>query len=94
MARAADGGHADTVPLSIFRLLSAGGCDAAERRRRSESSRDPYFSAGKHAWLRRHDDAVARARTRGMLRMGNVDAFLCDRLWAGFVTGDAAEPVA
>jgi len=60
--------------------------DAAEIRRRSGLPLDPYFSAGKLAWLVRHDDAVAQARTRGTLRMGNVDAFLCDRLGAGFVT--------
>lgn len=60
--------------------------DAAEIRRRSGLPLDPYFSAGKLAWLLRHDAAVERARTRGTLRMGNVDAFLCDRLGAGFVT--------
>lgn len=60
--------------------------DAAEIRRRSGLPLDPYFSAGKLAWLLRNDDVVARSRTRGTLRMGNVDAFLCDRLGAGFVT--------
>jgi glycerol kinase len=47
---------------------------------------DPYFSAGKLAWLLEHDDAVARAREAGTLRMGTVDSFLCDRLGAGFAT--------
>jgi glycerol kinase len=47
---------------------------------------DPYFSAGKLAWLLEHDDAVARAQEAGTLRMGTVDSFLCDRLGAGFRT--------
>ena len=47
---------------------------------------DPYFSAGKLAWLLEHDQAVSRARETGTLRMGTVDAFLGDRLGAGFCT--------
>jgi glycerol kinase len=50
---------------------------------------DPYFSAGKLAWLLEHDDAVARARDSGTLRLGTVDSFLCDRLGAGFRTDPA-----
>jgi glycerol kinase len=50
---------------------------------------DPYFSAGKLAWLLEHDEAVARAREAGNLRMGTVDSFLCDRLGAGFATDPA-----
>jgi len=50
---------------------------------------DPYFSAGKLAWLLEHDDAVARAREDGTLRMGTVDAFLCDRLGSGSCTDPA-----
>jgi glycerol kinase len=50
---------------------------------------DPYFSAGKLAWLLAHDDAVAGARGAGTLRMGTVDSFLCDRLGAGFATDPA-----
>ena len=57
-----------------------------EIRRRSGLPLDPYFSAGKLAWLLEHDDAVARARDAGSLRMGTVDSFLCDRLGAGFAT--------
>jgi len=57
-----------------------------EIRRRSGLPLDPYFSAGKLAWLLEHDDAVAAALGRGTLRMGTVDAFLCDRLGAGFAT--------
>ncbi len=47
---------------------------------------DPYFSAGKLAWLLEHDEAVQRALQQGSLRMGTVDSFLCDRLGAGFAT--------
>ncbi len=50
---------------------------------------DPYFSAGKLAWLLEHDDAVGRARDAGTLRMGTVDSYLCDRLGAGFATDPA-----
>jgi glycerol kinase len=47
---------------------------------------DPYFSAGKLAWLLEHDDAVARACEAGTLRLGTVDSWLCDTLGAGFAT--------
>jgi glycerol kinase len=47
---------------------------------------DPYFSAAKLAWLLEHDAGVQSAREAGMLRMGTVDSFLCDRLGAGFAT--------
>ncbi len=47
---------------------------------------DPYFSAGKLAWLLAHDGAVARARERGTLRLGTVDAFLAERLGGRFAT--------
>jgi glycerol kinase len=47
---------------------------------------DPYFSAGKLAWLLEHDDTVGRALDEGRLRLGTVDSFLCDRLGAGFAT--------
>jgi glycerol kinase len=60
--------------------------DEAEIRRRSGLPLDPYFSAGKLAWLLEHDEAVARAREAGTLRMGTVDSYLCDRLGAGFAT--------
>ncbi len=60
--------------------------DEAEIRRLSGLPLDPYFSAGKLAWLLRHDAAVGAARKRGTLRMGTVDAFLTDRLGGGFHT--------
>jgi glycerol kinase len=60
--------------------------DEQEIRRRSGLPLDPYFSAGKLAWLIEHEDAVQKARDRGTLRMGTVDSFLCERLGAGFAT--------
>lgn len=60
--------------------------DEDEIRDRSGLPLDPYFSAGKLAWLLENDDAVASAREAGTLRMGTVDSFLCDRLGAGFAT--------
>ncbi len=47
---------------------------------------DPYFSAGKLAWLLEHDAAVQQARDAGTLRLGTVDAFLADRLGGRFAT--------
>lgn len=47
---------------------------------------DPYFSAGKLAWLLEHDAAVRRAQEAGTLRLGTVDAFLTDRLGDVFAT--------
>jgi glycerol kinase len=55
-------------------------------RDRSGMPLDPYFSAGKLAWLLEHDDALTRALDEGRLRLGTVDSFLCDRLGAGFAT--------
>jgi glycerol kinase len=57
-----------------------------EVRERSGMPLDPYFSAGKLAWLLENDTAVQHALDAGTLRMGTVDAFLCDRLGAGFAT--------
>jgi glycerol kinase len=57
-----------------------------EVRRLSGMPLDPYFSAGKLAWLLEHDVAVQAALDAGTLRMGTVDSFLCDRLGAGFAT--------
>ncbi|MGH3370430.1 MAG: FGGY family carbohydrate kinase, partial [Nocardioidaceae bacterium] len=68
----------------LDRLEADGRAD--EVRRRSGMPLDPYFSAGKLAWLLEHDDEVARSRDRGTLRLGTVDSFLCDRLGAGFAT--------
>ena len=53
---------------------------------RSALPLDPYFSAGKLAWLLANERAVQRARERGTLRLGTVDAFLTDRLGGRFAT--------
>jgi glycerol kinase len=68
----------------LDRLEAEGRAEAVVER--SGMPLDPYFSAGKLAWLLEHDVAVARARDAGTLRLGTVDAFLCDRLGAGFAT--------
>ena len=47
---------------------------------------DPYFSAGKLTWLLEHDAGVQRARREGSLRLGTVDAYLCERLGGRFAT--------
>jgi glycerol kinase len=54
--------------------------------RRSGLPLDPYFSAGKIAWLLEHDQTVAASLADGSLRIGTVDSFLCERLGAGFAT--------
>jgi len=59
---------------------------ADEIRERSGMPLDPYFSAGKLAWLLEHDPDTAAAVEAGTARMGTVDSFLCDRLGAGFAT--------
>ncbi len=71
----------------LDRLEADGRAD--EVRERSGMPLDPYFSAGKLAWLLEHDEAVGRARDAGTLRLGTVDSFLCDRLGAGFATDPA-----
>ncbi|HMD57113.1 MAG TPA: FGGY family carbohydrate kinase [Solirubrobacteraceae bacterium] len=47
---------------------------------------DPYFSAGKLAWMLAHEQRVEAARAAGSLRMGTLDAFISERLGAGFET--------
>jgi glycerol kinase len=47
---------------------------------------DPYFSAGKLAWLIENEEPVRSAAAAGSLRMGTVDSFLCDRLGGGWRT--------
>src|SRR5207302_4773983 len=69
----------------ILDRLADQGCEP-EICRLSGMPLDPYFSAGKIAWLLEHDAAVGAALARGSLRIGTVDSFLCDRLGAGFAT--------
>jgi glycerol kinase len=54
--------------------------DADEIRRRTGLPLDPYFSAGKLAWLLEHEDLGDD------FRLGTVDAFLTDRLGGVFAT--------
>lgn len=68
----------------LTRLAKDGRAEGVARR--SGMPLDPYFSAGKIAWLLEHDAAVGRALACGTLRIGTVDSFLCDRLGAGFAT--------
>src|SRR5262249_12617559 len=75
----------DKRSQEILDRLTAEG-RAEEIRRRSGMPLDPYFSAGKLAWLLEHDDAVAKAVEAGTARLGTVDSFLCDRLGADFAT--------
>jgi glycerol kinase len=59
---------------------------AAQVRERSGMPLDPYFSAGKLTWLLEHEQSVADAGDAGKLRLGTVDAWLCERLGTGFTT--------
>jgi glycerol kinase len=68
----------------LDRLETDGRAD--EIRERSGMPLDPYFSAGKLAWLLEHDERVAKAVDAGTARLGTVDSFLCDRLGADFAT--------
>jgi glycerol kinase len=67
-------------------IAGTGAGGAARVVERSGLPLDPYFSAGKLAWLLDNDDGVRRARDAGSLRLGTVDAFLTDRLGARFAT--------
>jgi len=62
------------------------GDDADLVRERSKLPLDPYFSAGKLAWLLRNDERVASAVEAGTARLGTVDAWLTDMLGGGYVT--------
>jgi glycerol kinase len=62
------------------------GIDGRSVEERSGLPLDPYFSAGRIAWLLEHDQSVRRARDAGKLRVGTVDAFLTDRLAGRFAT--------
>jgi glycerol kinase len=89
----ADSGRALTPVVTWQDKRSQEVLDRLERRGLGERIRelsglplDPYFSAGKLAWLLEHHPEVERARENETLRMGTVDSFLCDRLGAGFRT--------
>ena len=53
---------------------------------RSGLPRDPYFSAGKIAWLLQEGSGLDKARAAGKLRLGTVDAFLRESLGGRFAT--------
>ena len=78
----------DKRSQEILDRLVADGTDA-EVIERSGMPLDPYFSAGKLAWLLEHDETVRDAVAAGTARLGTVDSFLCDRLGAGFATDPA-----
>lgn len=60
--------------------------DAEEIAERSGLPLDPYFSAGKLAWLLENDRPVRDSAAQGRLRAGTVDSFLVDRLGGRFAT--------
>src|SRR5919197_583533 len=60
--------------------------DAGDLERLSGMPPDPYFSAGKLAWLLENDESGGGARHPRAPQLGTVDSFLCDRLGAGFAT--------
>ena len=68
----------------LERLRAAG--HEEEIKRRSGLPLDPYFSAGKLTWMLEELEPVAAARAAGTLRLGTLDAYLSDRLGAGFAT--------
>jgi glycerol kinase len=77
----------DKRQQALLGELSASSTGDGERVvERSGLPLDPYFSAGKLAWLLAHDDAVRGAREAGTLRMGTVDSFITDRLGGRFAT--------
>jgi glycerol kinase len=75
----------DKRSQEVLERLAADG-RGAEIVRLSGMPLDPYFSAGKIAWLLERDQLVARALAGGSLRIGTVDSFLCARLGAGYAT--------
>jgi glycerol kinase len=78
----------DKRSAAVLDAIEASG-DGDEVRRRSGLPLDPYFSAGKLTWLLEHVPAVAAARDAGTLRLGNVDAWLTDKLGGVFATDES-----
>ena len=75
----------DKRSQEVLDALEADG--RAERvRERSRLPLDPYFSAGKLAWLLQNDERVSAAVEAGTARLGTVDAWLTDMLGAGYAT--------
>jgi glycerol kinase len=84
----ADGGRALTPVIVWQDKRQQSLLERIDRRAQERSGLplDPYFSAGKLAWLLEHDAAVDGARRNGSLRLGTVDAFLGERLGTRFAT--------
>jgi glycerol kinase len=75
--------------LPIVERIRAAGLEGAIRER-SGLPLDPYYSAGKLAWLLEHNGRVRAAAARGTLRFGTVDAWLTARLDGGDARTDAS----
>ena len=75
--------------LPIVERLRAAGLEGAIRKR-SGLPLDPYFSAGKLAWLLEHNEAVRTASAQDRLRFGTVDAWLTARLDGGDARTDTS----
>ena len=68
--------------ISIVERLRAAALEP-DIRERSGLPLDPYYSAGKLAWLLEHNDKVRSASAHRTLRFGTVDAWLTARLDSG-----------
>ncbi len=75
--------------LPIVERLRAVGLEGVIRER-SGLPLDPYYSAGKLAWLLEHNDEVRRASAEERLRFGTVDAWLTARLDGGDARTDTS----
>jgi glycerol kinase len=75
--------------LPIVERLRAAGLEGLIRER-SGLPLDPYYSAGKLAWLLEHSDEVRAASAQERLRFGTVDAWLTARLDRGDARTDTS----
>lgn len=75
--------------LEIVERLRANGLEGPIRER-SGLPLNPYYSAGKLAWLLEHHKEVRTASTEGRLRFGTVDAWLTARLGDGDARTDTS----
>ncbi len=75
----------DKRQQALLAEIDSGG-DGTRIVERSGLPLDPYFSAGKLAWLLANEARVQDARDAGTLRLGTLDAFLVERLGGRFAT--------
>lgn len=75
--------------LGIMERLRAEGLEGAISER-SGLPLDPYYSAGKLAWLLENNDEVRAASTENRLRFGTMDAWLTARLDGGDARTDVS----